>query len=266
MIRAGAPTLAALCIAAPLAAQERADVRLLGSMAIGAALDSGDKGVGLFREGEIELNATVVLSEDVKVTGHIEIEAHSSFDQIDESYVTLHTNLGRFKIGGDDAARVTYTSGVIYSPGSRIGYYDTIPLAKDSAMAFIDSTGDPVGVYYDSPSIDGFRFGLSYHPDVTADGLPFQAAPGIVSPGDTTLIVFAADGTPDPSTGDDLLGGEQFSVGGSYDREIGDNGFGLSAGWSTTEGLPDVLATAPAPTLVCVGAAAVTSYMRPLPP
>ena len=159
-----------------------------------------------------------MIETDIGVTfeTRLEIEGTTHPDFIDEGYALASTRWGDFKIGGDDSAKGRYQNGVIYAAGGRVGYYDHFTVVEDDAVGGARGGGDPVGVYYDSPDLSGFRFGLSYHPDAEADGTADED-----SRGDSNNPVFARD--------------EQFGIGAVYEREWDEGGFGISAGWLSSD-------------------------------
>ena len=190
-----------------------------GFFNFGIAIDTNKNGPGVFRDGEIYLNGVIETDRGVTFRTRVEVEATSSTDFIDEAYAIAETRWGDFKIGGDDSAKGRYQNGVIYAAGGRVGYYDHFTVVDDDAVGGARGGGDPVGVYYDSPDLSGFRFGLSYHPDADADG-----SSTATNRGDSNAPVFARD--------------EQFGVGAVYEREWRDGGFGVSAGWLKSDAAP----------------------------
>jgi hypothetical protein len=130
-------------------------------------------------------------------------------DQIDENWVRVSGSFGAIKIGGDDSAKNAYNNGVLYSPGARVGYYDSFGLVSGSKQAGVNGSGDDVGIHYDSPNWMGFSFGASYIPDRTSDN----------NNEDSGVPVFESD-----SKGDEF-----WSFGAAYSGSFNDVGVGISA-------------------------------------
>lgn len=162
----------ALCAnSATAGSDQRVTSDVGGFFVIGAAYDDNISSVGILRDGEIYLNMQIATDHGWTISGRVELEATSSTDQIDEAYVTIEGDFGRFRIGQEDGAKSRITNSVIYAPGGRVGYYDSgNATGVVDAGAGATAGGDAIGVFYDSSSFHGFRFGISWQPDTTVDG------------------------------------------------------------------------------------------------
>lgn len=142
-----------------------------GFFVMGAAYDGDLGAVGVMRDGEIYFSMTLAADDGWTITGRVELEATSNADQIDEAYISVDGAFGRLRLGQEDGAKSRITNSVIYAPGGRVGYY-----GSGNATGVIDAGagpsagGDAIGIFYDSPSFEGFRFGVSWQPDTSVDG------------------------------------------------------------------------------------------------
>ncbi|MEM7267906.1 MAG: porin [Pseudomonadota bacterium] len=190
-----------------------------GFMQIGVGFADGEDGPGVLRDGEIHFNSKLVADNGITFDGRVELEATTTSDQIDENWARVGGSFGSIKVGGDDSAKGAYANGVIYSPGSRVGYFDAFGITQNNAMGFISGNGDSIGIHYDSPSFSGFSFGASYIPNGSTDG---------------------AGDTGDPAFSNDAAGDDFWSVGGMYDGNFGDFGFGVSAAYGDSDGASEI--------------------------
>ena len=222
-----APTVlvALLATSGAAAAEEEDGVHLSGFLILGAGFDTGRSGVGVLRDAEIHVNIRRTLAPGYALSGRIELEGwtSSSPDQIDEAYAILESPIGDFKIGGDDSAKSRYLKGVLYSRSGYHGYFDNGTFVDIDAKGGTTGGGDPVGIYYDSPDLNGLRFGFSYHPDRTSDNLP-DASEGRA--GDSNNVVFERE--------------SQYAAGFAYDGRVGDVELGIAVAGLTRQGEKDV--------------------------
>ena len=132
------------------------------------------------REAEIHFNGSTVLDNGLKVGIHVEFEAETRADQVDESFMYFDSaQYGRLDIGSTNSA--PYKMAVIPPsalPGHgfsdpRMGEYNvanvaglggnalgtTVPLVQNLV------SGDAEKLTYYTPRVFGFQVGLSYTPD-----------------------------------------------------------------------------------------------------
>lgn len=172
--------------------------------------------IGVLRDGEIIFDGRLTADNGLVFAAHVELEAYTTGDQIDENWGAVRGSFGRIKIGGDDDAQYAYNVGTIYAPGGRIGYYDQFGLTQAAGVGFQFYTRpgrglDDVGIHYDSPNFSGFQIGLSYIPDTNTDGA-----------NDTQNAAYSNQ--------------DFYAIGAQYKGEFGDFGYGLSGGYSDRDG------------------------------
>ena len=206
----------ALVAASPDAFAAEWETGVSGFYHLGLAVTDGDSqdGVGVLRDGEFHITGELTTDNGLTFEAVIEVEAHTSDDQIDKNYGAVSGAFGSLKFGGDDAAIATYANGVIGAPGSHIGYVDHNGLtAAADDVAAIAGGENAVGVHYDTPNFMGFQAGFSYIPDLGADGA-----------GDVNNPSFSND--------------DYWSVAGAYEGEFSGVAIGVSAGYADENG-PD---------------------------
>lgn len=149
----------------------------------GFELGNGFREHGVGREGEIHFKGQTTLDNGIKVGVNVQLEAETSGDQIDNSYIYFDGGFGRVEMGS------TWGPGVIMfygSPGhvlpgmgnfaSMVHVPQAGYLGGGSYFASynwrLDGVNDKV-IYY-SPRFAGFQVGLSYTPDnkATSGGDP----------------------------------------------------------------------------------------------
>jgi predicted porin len=147
---------------------------------------AGSKDHGIVREGEIHFTGSSVLDNGLTVGVKIELEALTSADQIDETYVYFESRFGELRIGQDDAASNTLSFGTptvvpSFSASDANLTIFTQPGASSTNSVPIANPGDFVGdsekVIYFSPRIYGLQVGVSYTPDATETGTPRAGQP-----------------------------------------------------------------------------------------
>ncbi len=191
---------------------------------LGLALAENDNvsDFGVLRDGEFFVLGNLTADNGIRFTARIEVEAHTTGDQIDENWGAVTGSFGRLKIGGDDSAINAYQNGIIYAPGARIGYYDSFALTQAGANQTQNAgNSDAVGVHYDTPNFMGFQAGFSYQPSYTADG-PATAT----RTGDSNNPVFSGGPGID----------DFWTVGAAYNGDFGDFGVGISGGYGDGDG------------------------------
>lgn len=111
---------------------------------------------------EVHFTGETTLDNGIQVGAHIELEGQTSNDQIDEQYLYVNGNFGQFKIGEDDPA--ADDMGIQAPTVGPVGVTDgDLSLWTDSYMPdTIPGSGDDEKVTYFSPTIAGFRVGVSY--------------------------------------------------------------------------------------------------------
>ncbi|MEM8755261.1 MAG: porin, partial [Pseudomonadota bacterium] len=223
MKTAAASALSLLCLA-PLvpsaAAAAEWETRVVGEINIGVGVADIDEsvgigeGVGVFRDGEVQVRAELQADNGITFGARVELEAFTDDDQIDENFGFVSGPFGTIIVGGADTALNEHGGiGVVKPTGPYLNYYDddageTIP---GNPGGFIGED-DAIGVRY-FINFSGFEIGASYQPDGDADGDEDTNSPQF-SEGDVE---------------------DQFAVGASYTGEFGDFGFAVGGGYLTND-------------------------------
>lgn len=210
---AATTALATIAMAGSAGAAEW-ETTVSGFYHLGLALSDSDAqdGVGVLRDGEVHIDGRLFADNGLVFAAHVEIEAHTSDDQIDKNWGSVRGAFGRLKIGGDDMAIAAYHNGNIESPGTEIGYFDANPItAAADDMGVVAGGEQGVGFHYDSPEFMGFQVGFSYEPDIDAD-----------EAGDNNAINFSDE--------------DYWSIAAAYEGEFENFGFGLSGGYADSDG------------------------------
>lgn len=217
-------------LASPAAAAEW-ETTVSGFYHLGVAISDGggQDGVGVVRDGEIHFDGELTTDNGLTFFARVELEAQTDGDQIDKNYGGVSGAFGSLKFGGDDTAIATYNNSVLGSPGSKLGYYDADPLttAADD-MAAVAGGEQGVGIHYDTPEFMGFQAGVSYTPNVNADG----AGAPIDTNGDGQFDAVAGGDVNTPV----FNGSDYWSVGAAYSGEYEGFGLGVHGGYADEEG------------------------------
>lgn len=114
-------------------------------------------------DSEVYFDGETILDNGIQVGAHIELEAETSSDQIDEQFLYLSGGFGRFEIGKNDSAADSMS---ITAPSvGPVGVNDGDMTAWTGDVSLIDtvpSSGDQNRVTYFTPSLGGFQAGFSY--------------------------------------------------------------------------------------------------------
>jgi hypothetical protein len=140
----------------------------VGLTDVAGSTGDGDN-IGILRDGEIHFKFKGSSDNGLTFDGRVELEAFGATDQIDENWARVSGSFGSVMIGGNDEVKTEMATGVLYSPGSKIGYYDDD--VQQGLTKGIDGAGDGPGIHYQTPNFYGFSAGASYIADVEADGL-----------------------------------------------------------------------------------------------
>lgn len=140
------------------------------------------------REGEIAFTGSTTLDNGVKVGVNIQLEAESSADIIDESFLWFEGSFGKIQFGSEDSAAVGLNVGTpkptnffwgaaspVFSPidcgtnGLGFGAGSSCFIGDYSLLGL---DGDQEKITYYSPKLGGFQLGISYTPDAKELGTP----------------------------------------------------------------------------------------------
>ncbi|WP_439816339.1 porin [Zavarzinia sp. CC-PAN008] len=131
----------------------------------------GSRNHSFEREGEIHFKGSTTLPTlDLTFGVRVELEAQSSTDQIDDTYMFVEGAFGTIEFGDHDgvAAQMGYTSP---AAGASLGLNSPNwwPNSPDNALTLATTynnwTADQTKINYFTPRIAGFQFGVSYVPD-----------------------------------------------------------------------------------------------------
>ncbi|MCB9948560.1 MAG: porin [Rhodospirillaceae bacterium] len=176
---------------------------------------------------EIYFRGRNVLDNGITFGFHVELEANTVGDQIDESYLYIQSaDLGRFQLGSENSAGyqlqvVGPETGLPINTGSQTQHVANPTSSGLFRTPFgstlIEPAGDNDGqkITYFTPRYEGFQFGISYLPDIDPTG------------GDTNALVV-----------DDTVGryGQGVSAGLNFERSFGPVDVALSGSVFWAEG------------------------------
>jgi hypothetical protein len=133
-----------------------------------ATAAADDAKFGVLRDGEIHFKFKGSSDNGLTFDGRIELEVFTTTDQIDENWARVSGSFGSIMIGGNDNVKYEMGVGILYSPGTELGYYDDNGFLGLTGP--IDAEKDALGIHYRTPSFYGFSAGATYIPDLGADG------------------------------------------------------------------------------------------------
>jgi len=133
----------------------------------------------LAREGEIFFRGKTTLDNGIEVGVHVELEAETCGDQIDESYIWFEGAYGRLVLGAENSAPYLMAYGApapssgqhgVNSPNFRhlqLGGNAAASLQAGSGApsTVVNLSNDSEKITYFTPRLAGFQFGISYTPD-----------------------------------------------------------------------------------------------------
>ena len=128
----------------------------------------------VFWEAEVFFVGETTLDNGIKVGVNIQLEAYTSNDQVDESYVYLTGGFGRLVVGAENSAMYIMHYAAPSPTGGQFGAESPnfnpfrLPTAHRSGTigTFSALTSDANKITYYTPRFSpGFQFGISYTPD-----------------------------------------------------------------------------------------------------
>jgi predicted porin len=134
--------------------------------------NTGDTSVKFL--GEIHFQAEAHLDNGLIAGAHVELEAQTQSDQIDEHYVFIKGGFGRLVLGADDGAANTMHYGLV-SPVTGNGVDSpnflnfSLPVRTQTGTN-AGFSGDANKISYYTPRIFGLQFGTSYAPSAMEKG------------------------------------------------------------------------------------------------
>lgn len=139
---------------------------------------------------EVHFTGSTTLDNGIEVGATIELEGESSNDQVDEQYLYVNGNFGQIRLGKDDSAAdaMGITAPAVGPVGVNDG--DMSNWVDAYLIDTVRSSGDQNRATYFTPSISGFRAGISFADDSGRNGSFSNnnntAATGIVGRSDDT--------------------------------------------------------------------------------
>jgi hypothetical protein len=128
----------------------------------------------VFWEAEVWFVGETTLDNGIKVGVNIQLEAYTSNDQVDESYVYLTGGFGRLVIGNENSAPYIMHYAAPTPTGGQYGaespnfnpFRPRVSNRVGSVATFSQLTSDANKITYYTPRFKpGFQFGISYTPD-----------------------------------------------------------------------------------------------------
>lgn len=212
--------LVAVGFAGSANAAEPLTASLGGYMYIGGGYSDVDanSGVGILRDGEIYANITGSSDNGLTFNGHVQFEAFSSADPVDENWGEVEGSFGAVRFGSDDHASYNTAVGLAFFQGAHINVYDNF-VEAGGGFRSNNRFSDVIGLHYYTPRISGFQAALSYHPNGGNDGA-----------NDSNSMETNDDGAAGSAT-------DVISIGANYTGEFGMTSLGLSAGYDYVDDL-----------------------------
>ena len=199
---------------------------------------------GFLSDGEIHIRGSTTLDNGLMVGVQVELEATTSQDQIDETYMYFRSaQFGELRVGQDDGAANQFASIGAPSPIARFGInapanvFTQAPVGHRAGQNVDIEVGqfhgDAEKVTYFSPTIAGFRIGISYTPDATETGSYTRPAgnSGTAAAGSGPTIGWA-NVTPLGLENQAGAQGELWDLAGTYNQTIQGVGISLAAGYT----------------------------------
>jgi len=203
---------------------------------------------------EIHFTGSTTLDNGIEVGAVVELEGETSSDQIDEQYLYINGGFGRLEVGKNDSAA---DSMQLAAPAvGPVGINDGDLTIWTNANYLIDTSttaGDQNRATYYTPSLGGFRLGVSYaddsgrngsfdsdvtdgaigglHDDTSGDGLNIVSG-GVEYSGDFNGVSLGVSAIAENYGEGNVYGGgvnvgfANFTVGGSYSHVEDDYGVG----------------------------------------
>ncbi|CAM3392410.1 porin [Thalassospira profundimaris] len=133
--------------------------------------DTGEAKNAFQSDSEVYFDGETILDNGIQVGAHIELEAETSSDQIDEQFLYISGGFGRFEIGKNDsvADSMSITAPAVGPVGVNDGDM-TIWTDSVSLIDTVPSSGDQNRVTYFTPSFSGFQAGVSFASDSGRNG------------------------------------------------------------------------------------------------
>ncbi|WP_339859209.1 porin [Thalassospira alkalitolerans] len=241
--------LVAVAFAGQASASEKISLSVGGYMEQWAGAVSEDKHASggaknaFQSDTEIHFKGSTTLDNGIEVGASIELEGETSGDQIDEQYLYVNGGFGQIKLGEEDGAAgdMSITAPSVGPAGVNDGDAPNYANMGDTVADNVWDDGDAKKLTYYTPSLGGFRAGVSYTADSTSESN--DTATGgddVVSAGVEFKHDFDGVSLAVAATGESKGEGEWYHVGGtvgfgnftvgtSYGLKEAEFGFGENA-------------------------------------
>jgi hypothetical protein len=202
-------------------------------------MDQDKRSFGLDREAEIFFTGSTTLDTGLSVGVNVQLEAETSGDQIDESFMWIDGAFGQLRAGSFDGAMNVMG---VYAPSAAQGLYGVVFPTGNSDIAGAGSVGEGgfgLGPDYDaakiawySPTVGGVKFGVSFTPEgggADDDANNSRGTAGMDVPASVGIV----DGAPGVVAASvSAQQSEVFAVGGNWSGEFGGGSMSVGAGYA----------------------------------
>ena len=197
--------LAGLLLASPAAAQGEAETMMvLGGYTNytvsvtkhpGGSVAEQEGNISIHNNTEIFFNGSGETDGGLQISARVELEGHTTSDQIDEHYITVSGGFGSLEVGANDSADERTATGIFYN-GTAVDYWytnaDVVPGDTGAGAGYRGlGQNDGMGVVYTTPSLGGATFAIGYKPSVEGSQSGFDQY------GDENLLSFGVNYSAD---------------------------------------------------------------------
>lgn len=160
------------------------DDRIQGVSPASATVTAKTHKMNLVNDAEIWFQGKTTLANGISVAMRVELEAYTSSDTIDESFVAIEGAFGRIELGSTDHAAMKTKIGAPDLANRGPGFSNQATVIGNSVANPTKSSGadgpfgsswlrfgdnDSERISYYTPRFEGFQLGLSYTPEVRED-------------------------------------------------------------------------------------------------
>lgn len=151
---------------------------------VGSTVTAKTHKLNLVNDAEIWFQGKTTLANGISVAMRIELEAYTSGDMIDESFVAIEGAFGRIELGSTDHAAMKTKIGAPDLANRGPGFTNQATMLGNTIQNTVKSSGadgpfgsswlrfgdnDSERISYYTPRFEGFQLGLSYTPEVRED-------------------------------------------------------------------------------------------------
>jgi len=200
-----------------------------GVSTVSQDMDQNTRTYGFDREAEIIFSGSTTLDNGLSVGVNVQLEAETSGDQIDESFMWISGAFGQVRGGSFDGAMNVMG---VYAPSAAQGLYGVVfPTGTSdiAGAALVGEGGFGLGPDYDaakvawySPTVGGARIGVSFTPEGSTRG---SSADDDANNDRSTNTAHAVSGASEQS--------EIIAVGGNWSGDFGGASVSVGAGYAS---------------------------------